>query len=162
HALLFTARKLLGVRRRLGRQPDLRQHSADAACDGCARSADYLERERDIALSGPVLEQAEVLEDDPEATPELRYIAPLDPGRGKAGHPDFARRGPLFHIKELEEGALSRSTGPSEEDEFALGDLEGDVVQRRASCRGAWIDLRNSIEANHGRGQLFDAQIFPA
>ena len=75
HALLLAARQLARERRRLGGEPDLRQHAAHPRGDGRAARAGDLERERDVLLGSAVLEQAKVLEHDAEAAPQVRHVA---------------------------------------------------------------------------------------
>ena len=46
----------------------------DLVPDRRPRRADHLERERDVCLRGPILEQPEVLEDDAEPAAQLRDV----------------------------------------------------------------------------------------
>src|SRR6185369_5381328 len=96
-----------------------------------------------------VLEQAEVLEDDPELPPQLGHVARLGRHGARAGHAHLARGRPLLHVDHLEQRRLAGPARPGEEDELSLVHLEADVVDCGA---GARVALRDAGESDHRGG----------
>ena len=91
-ALLLAPRELARVLARLAGQPDLREDPHHPRPDARAARARHLQREGDVLLRRPVVEQLEVLEDDAEAPAQPRDVARRHPVRGEARDPDVARR----------------------------------------------------------------------
>ncbi len=113
-----------------------------ARCDRCAfgRSAD-LERQLDVALHGPPVEQDRRLEDHP-----VIAVAPSPLG-GFAVHGDRARRGRGQVADEAEQRRLAAARRPDERDELARGDGQVDVDEclHAAGALGAPLeDLRDA------------------
>jgi hypothetical protein len=111
-ALLLAARQLARIRPRLGSEPNLCERSSDLVGNLRLGCSDHLESERDVRLGGALLEQAKVLEDDPELAAELRDLAPFDVARRKAADADLAAGRALVHVQQLEDCALAGTAGP--------------------------------------------------
>ena len=71
HPLLLAAGELAGIGPALGREAHLGEDARHPRGNRIVARAGDLEGERDVFRGGPVLEQAEVLEDDAEPAPEL-------------------------------------------------------------------------------------------
>src|SRR6185437_14970113 len=87
-ALLLTARELFGQCGGLGGEADLGEGARDAARNLVCRRPDHLEGE--VALSGAVLEEAEILKDDAEPAAHLGDVAPARFHRAVAADLHFA------------------------------------------------------------------------
>src|SRR5260370_6989583 len=74
-ALLLAAGQLARICLRLGGKTDLREHAHHSGRDRGRARAGHLERKGDVLLGSAVLEQPEILEDDPELAPEQGDIA---------------------------------------------------------------------------------------
>ena len=122
-----------GIGLRLGREAHLGQHPHHPRGDRVAPRAGHLEREGHVLLRGAVLQQPEVLEHDAEPAPQLR--ARRRRAASLTLKPD-TRTSPLVGLllgeEQLEDGGLAGAGVAGEEDELALGDVEGDVLERGA------------------------------
>src|SRR5689334_11245760 len=106
-----------------------------------------MQRERDILLGGPVLEESEVLEDDAEPAAQLGHFAPANVLRRITAHLDLSRGGELVHVEQLENRALAGATWAGEEHELALGDLEIQFAEGGTRSR---VHLGDFVESDHG------------
>ena len=95
----------------------------------CFGPADHLERERDVLVHRLVGEQLEVLEDAADVAAQLRDLPRAEPADVAAGDEHPAVGGDLVAQQELQEGRLPGARRADEEDELALGDLEGELTQ---------------------------------
>ena len=159
HPLLLAAGELARIGPALGGEPHLRQHAHDPRGDGVAPRAGDLEREGDVLRRGPVLEQPEVLEHDAEPPPEPRNLVGAKGAHVVARHPHLAARRPLLGEQQLHDGGLAGAGVAGEEDELALADPEGDVLQGQRAVRIGLVDVG---EADHGREANTGAQPLPS
>src|SRR3546814_8406737 len=96
---------------------------------------------------GLVLQQAEVLEDGADLAAQPGHLPPREPADLLAGDVDTTRRGAIFAQGEAQEGRLAGAGLADEEDELALLDVDGHLVE---GCAGlARVGLGDLFEANH-------------
>ena len=149
HPLLLTTgqlgREVVGLLGQTDEVEDLRHLRAHDVL----RPADHLERERDVLVDRLVREQLEVLEHATDVAAQLRHLP-----RAEAADVAARRRGRGRSVatssrsKQLEERRLPGARRTDEEDELALGDLEGDVTEGDDI---ALVDLGDVFESNHGK-----------
>jgi len=72
-----------------------------------------------------------------------------EPGQLLAGDPDLTLAGLLLLENQAEKGRLARSGLADEEDELALFDLDGRVLER--GPRAVGLELRHALKPDHGR-----------
>ena len=92
------------------------------------------------------LNELEVLEDHAHGASKIRNLVRRQHGQVAAVDQYLTLRGEFFTKQKLEQGTLSRSAGPRQEDELALLDVEGDIRQG-VDARG--ISFCNVVELNH-------------
>lgn len=123
---------------------DLRYGLADLA----ARFADDLLGEGDVLGDRLVGQQAEVLEDGPQLAPHVRDLPVGELREVLAEDVHLAVGGPFLAQDEPQEGGLAGAGGADQEDELALGDVEGDISE----CGPVLlrVGLGDVVESDHG------------
>src|SRR4029077_18729165 len=89
----------------------------------------------------------EVLEDTSDPAAQVRHLPVGDPGEVLAGHGDPPLGRPLLPQDQPQERGLARAGRAHQEDEFALLDVETDVLQGRPALAG--IRLGDVVEVDH-------------
>jgi len=148
HALLFAARKFVRVVLQLVPQPDEAEDLRHPRLDDVPRFADHLQGKRHVVEHALVGEQLEVLEHRPDVPPEVRDLPRRELGDVLAGHVDVALGGLLLPQHQADERGLAGAGRPDDEDELALVDLDGDVLQRDVRIL---VDLGDVLGPDHGR-----------
>ena len=109
--------------------------------------ADNLEGEGNVVEDSLLRQQAEVLEDIADALAQLRHIPPLDLVHVVAGDVQISGIQLFLAQDELQKRGLTGAGGADKEDELALFDVQGDVVQGRPP--GRQIALGYVFEGDH-------------
>src|SRR5206468_4617257 len=125
----------------------LLQPLAGALADLRVGGAQHLQRVADVLQHGPVVEQLEVLEDDPEVPAQEGNAGPAQPAEVLSTDQDPPAGRPFGAEEEPQECALARARRAREPDELALLDAEGDVVE---DGRVPGVDLLDVEELDHG------------
>src|SRR5438034_1310292 len=83
-------------------------------------------------------------------SPERGHCTLPEPPEIVAEHLDVALGGEIVAIEEPQQRRLARAGWSSQDDEFALGDPQGDIAQRRDLHRPDRIHLPDADNLNHG------------
>src|SRR5687768_3863458 len=145
-ALLLPSRQLARQLSGFRSETDLSEHPGDSLRNRRRWRTRDLERERDVLLGSPVLEQAKILEDDSELAPQLRDLFSAGRARLDSAHPDITVRRLLFHVEKLENRGLAGAARADQENELSTLHLERHVAQRHARPR---ILLRDIVNPDH-------------
>ena len=108
--------------------------------------ADDLERVGDVLPHRLVGQQLEVLEHAADVAAQERHLAAAQRGEIAAGHQDAALSGFQLLQDQLDEGRLAGSGRADEEDELALRDVPGEVLQAH---HVRLVDLADVLENDH-------------
>ena len=146
HTLLLAAGKLVGKALVLVPQPYNVQHRVHAALHHAAGCLDNLHGKGDILINSLVRQQAVILEDYPQAAPEIRHIP--------VGHADHVPAvdcqdtggGQDLTEQHLNKGGLAGAAGAHQKNELALADVHIDIVQSNGAI---FVDLHNILHMYH-------------
>src|SRR5207237_5687519 len=157
HALLFASGEPPRQAGRFVRETHLIEAPAGALADVRVGGAQHLERVPHVLQPGPVVEELEILEDDPDVAPQVRNPDLADPSDVLAADQDLPAGGLLRAEEEPQERALAGAGRAGEPDELALLDAQGDVVQHGGV---AGISLLDVEELDQGPVPASAAQIW--
>ena len=107
-----------------GGEPNLCQHARYFRHDHLLLGAGHLERKGHVFLGRAIFQQAKILKDDPQAAPQVRDIATIQPRRPEARHTHSALGRELICEDEPQYGGFSGARVAGKEDELALGDAQ--------------------------------------
>src|SRR5687768_17535870 len=127
-------------------KPDLIERGTHAFLDLAAARARDHERQRDVVENAAVVEQLVVLEDDAEALPERRNLAPRDARGVLIVDEHRPARRTLDQCDQTQQRALAGARRPRQKHELAALDLERHAGKRLAAVRIAFVDV---LESNH-------------
>ena len=138
NALLLAARQLARLALLEPRQPDQGQHVAHPPGDLARRRAAHREAEGDVVEHGHVGKQRVVLEHHADAATAHRDVLHRYPADG-----DFAAVGLDKAGDGAQQGGLAAAAGAQQRTERAVGEVEGDAIERRglAVALGDAVDL---------------------
>jgi hypothetical protein len=146
--LLLTARELRGVAvHELGIERDQLHQPGDARLAAVRVPAEQLRHGRDVLADRPVREEPDLLDDVADLAPELGRRAVLD---RVAGDRDLTLADLDRPVDHPHRGRLPAARGSYENADLACGDLQREVVHRRALRPG--VGLAHLVE-DHGRGR---------
>src|SRR5688500_269231 len=128
--LLLATRELVREGTHLVRQSDEGERLRNLGPDAGLGLALHLEGVRDVLGRGAVGQELEVLEDAADVAPQERDLGVLQAAELTAADDDLSFRRLELLQQEPHDRRLARAGGPDEEDEFALLDQEGCLLQR--------------------------------
>jgi hypothetical protein len=132
-ALLLAARERERVVVAPVLEAELLEDRKDAGAGLSRRRSRYLKCECDVFLDSAARQELEVLKDDADLAPQWRHRGFAESRDVAAEHDDLALAGPLGAEDQSEQARLARAAGASQEDEFALGEFDADIAQRKAT-----------------------------
>ena len=135
-----------GKRGHLVGEPDEREHLGHLAADVRRALALHLERVGDVLGRRAVAQELEVLEDAADVAAQQRHLRVLEPGQVAAADEDPARARLELLQEQADHRRLAGAGGADDEDELALLDHEGDVVERDDV---RVVDLGHALEHDH-------------
>src|SRR3989442_3924481 len=126
----------------------------DALGDLAPGRPQHTQDEGDVLVDGAHREELRVLEDDADRPPERGHRTLPEPPEIVAEHLDVALGGEIVAIEEPQQRRLARARWSGQDDEFALGDPEADIAQRRDLHRPDRVHLPDANNLNHGGASL--------
>ena len=155
-ALLLAAGELAGIAVGLVGELDHLEQLAGALLALALGRAAQLQRERDVAQHGALLEQAEVLEDHADGGAQLEQLLAGEVGDIAPVDEDLARRGALEQVDAAHERGLARARGTDDAEDVAVVDGQVDVVERMVrGIRRCVIRFAQVLNLYHGASQMF-------
>ena len=149
--LLFAPRQLRRQRRRPMLQADLREHPPDAPIALVPFDSDHLKRERDVFRHRRPWQQLEILENDPDFSPQGRHGGTSQLSDVAPVHQNLPMRWLVRAKDEVEQRGFTRAGRSGQEDEFA-------PTYRKAHIRKSGVIARehsgNMEQLNHSEGSF--------
>ena len=130
----------------LGRQAGQPEDVGDLGPNLLARATCDLKRVGDVVVDGPVRQQLEVLEHDPDVPAVIRNAPSLDLGQVTAGHADRSLGRIELLDQQPHDRRLARARAADEEHEVLAVDREGRLIEADVAGR---VALRDAPELDH-------------
>ena len=113
-----------------------------------------LQRVGDVVVDGPVREQLEVLEDDPDVAPVVRNAPARDLGQVTTGHANRALARLDLLDQQSHDRRLARTGRADEEHEVAAIDPEGRLIEADVAARIGHVDAAELDHAGALAGRV--------